>query len=292
MLPAGGGEPTACEAHLTCARETAKRGGGVLDERNVCGAVCSHGVPVRSSFMSSSEHENFGQYVAMLAVLRSTLLPEMEALLLDINCQFSRHVKNNVEQLADGLRFCIGWLHAKAGHNLDCQLEFNAMFAEGLGRCFGEGIEQLWVRASKFLAAPSLRLAYVLSCKAAPWNVGMPISLVDINSWWLYLPLSMQAALKPVARIQRYEALHHRLVTLELALHHFGMGKYSKSWQLLVQVGACSPSVQLIHLYSLCISPHRIPCATDQAAYSQAQATAASGAVRTTRAGKECWLRH
>lgn len=46
----------------------------------------------------------------------------------------------------------------------------------------------------------------------------------------------MQAAMKAVARIQRYEALMHRQVTLELALHHFAMGKYSKCWELLVQV--------------------------------------------------------
>lgn len=43
------------------------------------------------------------------------------------------------------LRCFIGWLHAKAGHNVDCQLQFNAMFGEQLGRNFGEGIEQLWV---------------------------------------------------------------------------------------------------------------------------------------------------
>lgn len=45
-----------------------------------------------------------------------------------------------------------------------------------------------------------------------------------------------QAALKSVARIQRYEALHHRLVTLELALHHFAMRKFESGWDLLVQV--------------------------------------------------------
>lgn len=42
--------------------------------------------------------------------------------------------------------------------------------------------------------------------------------------------------MKPIARIQRYEALPHRTTTLELALHHFAMGKYARSWELLVQV--------------------------------------------------------
>lgn len=51
--------------------------------------------------------------------------------------------------VGSGLRFYIGWLHAKAGHNLECQLAFNAMFGVGLGRLFGEGIEQLWVGGRK-----------------------------------------------------------------------------------------------------------------------------------------------
>jgi hypothetical protein len=49
----------------------------------------------------------------------------------------------------------------------------------------------------------------------------------------------MQATLKPLARIQRYEALPHRATTLELALHHIAASKYARSWELLVQVGAC-----------------------------------------------------
>lgn len=46
----------------------------------------------------------------------------------------------------------------------------------------------------------------------------------------------LQAELKAVARVQRFEALLHRLVTLELALHHVAMSKYSRCWELLVQV--------------------------------------------------------
>lgn len=150
-LPANAGTGGAgCDAHLTCARETAKRSGGVLDEKNVCGAVCSHGVPVKQLFMTCPANENFTQYVAMLAVARLLgVLPEMEQLLLDINCQFSKHLAKRYPHLAHQLGCHIGWLHAKAGHNLECQLEFNAMFAAGLGRCFGEGIEQLWVGAPR-----------------------------------------------------------------------------------------------------------------------------------------------
>lgn len=69
----------------------------------------------------------------------------LQVLLLDINCQFSKHLRRNYPDLADNLRTYIGWLHAKAGHSVECQLQFNAQLAPGLGRCFGEAIEQLWV---------------------------------------------------------------------------------------------------------------------------------------------------
>ncbi|KAL4447653.1 hypothetical protein ABPG75_004872 [Micractinium tetrahymenae] len=184
---AAGGECAACDANLTCARESAKRGGGVLDHKNVCGCVCHHAVPAKHLFLTSATNENFAQYDAMMWVAVMEELPELQELLLDINCQYSAHCRAQLPSVAARLGFHIGWLHAKAGHNLECQLRFNAMFAAGLGRCFGEGIEQLW------------------------------------------------AALKAVARIQRYEALLHRMVTLELALHDFAMGKYERCYELLVQ---------------------------------------------------------
>ena len=78
-----GTEGAGCEAHLTCARETAKRSGGVLDEKNVCGAVCSHGVPIKELFMTCQANENFSQYDAMLAAaLLLGVMPELQTLLL------------------------------------------------------------------------------------------------------------------------------------------------------------------------------------------------------------------
>jgi hypothetical protein len=51
----------------------------MLDHKNVCGAVCSHGVPIQQLFMSIPANESFIQYAAMLAVAKATdLLPEVE----------------------------------------------------------------------------------------------------------------------------------------------------------------------------------------------------------------------
>lgn len=66
---------------------------------------------------------------------------------------------------------------------------------------------------------------------------------------------TMQAGLKPVSRIQRYEALLHRLATLEQALHHFAMGKYRRAAELLVQVSnyrVCLHLCSCMEAWSLC----------------------------------------
>jgi hypothetical protein len=44
------------------------------------------------------------------------------------------------------MEFVVGWLHSRAGHKLECQLESCSMFKEGLGRLIGEMMEQIWVR--------------------------------------------------------------------------------------------------------------------------------------------------
>ena len=42
------------------------------------------------------------------------------------------------------LQVWVGWFHSKAGHNLECQLSKGAMYGEGIGRCIGEAVENLW----------------------------------------------------------------------------------------------------------------------------------------------------
>lgn len=70
----------------------------------------------------------------------------------------------------------------------------------------------------------------------------------------------LQAALKPIARMQRYEVLLHRLETIELALHHIAMGKYARCWELLVQVRG------LTHVGVLCGIPCGVHALLDAAA--------------------------
>ena len=141
-----GSDSGGCDAHLTCARPLASKTGGTTDIKCTVGSCCaSHGVPLKGGFLSGETHEQFAHYVALLAVL-VPLIPGVLAVLLDINCQFGKHLRANYPTIAAGLKFYIGWLHARAGHNISCQLEYSAVFQGGLGRCVGELIEQLWVR--------------------------------------------------------------------------------------------------------------------------------------------------
>lgn len=143
------GELPGCDAHLTCARPVAAKTGGVTDIKCTVGSVCaSHGVPIKQGFLSGETPEQFAHYVALLVVLK-TLLPTVTAVLLDINCQFGKHMQSKYPSTAAGLAFYIGWLHARAGHNIDCQLSYSAAYQTGMGRCVGELIEQLWVRREK-----------------------------------------------------------------------------------------------------------------------------------------------
>jgi hypothetical protein len=119
---------------------------------------------LKGGFLSGHTPEQFAHYVALLAVLMP-LLPGVCLVLLDINCQFGKHWRTNYPSVAPGLLFFIGWLHARAGHGIGCQLKYSAVFQDGLGRCVGELIEQLWVSAGELVVAacigPFLPLAPV-----------------------------------------------------------------------------------------------------------------------------------
>jgi len=158
-----------CDAHMRCAKVTAHKRGGELDVKCTVGAVCSHGVPLAGGFISSDVDECFPLYVTLLAEL-APQLPDWHAFVLDINCKFGKHMNTNYPgDVPATLRFYVGWLHSQAGHNINCQLLYSAMFAEGMGRCIGESTEQLWVRGNCLCAAACLTacLCWVPSCRHA-----------------------------------------------------------------------------------------------------------------------------
>jgi Kyakuja-Dileera-Zisupton transposase len=148
-----------CQADLSCARAAPCKGGAVTDIKCTAGMVCTHVVPARGLFIQSSSPEHFMLYDVLLLTLLDRLAEQNQQLkgfLLDINCRFSSHFKHFIQRNfpdvnayayvgATSFLWMIGWLHSKAGHNLQCQLDFSALFKDGTGRCIGEQCEQLWV---------------------------------------------------------------------------------------------------------------------------------------------------
>jgi hypothetical protein len=67
--------------------------------------------------------------------------------------------------------FRIGWLHAKSGHKLDCQLQFCSLYSEGAGRQIGEYMEQLWVSPLTICQHPPPPKAKRPCCCALAWSV-------------------------------------------------------------------------------------------------------------------------
>ena len=142
-----------CQADLTCNRPTAVRAGAVTDIKCTAGIVCAHVVPGRGLFLPSSSPEHYLLYDVLLLQLLKDLAAHgrvLSCFILDINCRFASHFKRRLspeQQLGvAALTFAVGWLHSKAGHNLQCQLAYNAMYLEDTGRVVGEQAEQLWVR--------------------------------------------------------------------------------------------------------------------------------------------------
>lgn len=113
------------------------------------GLTCIHTVPVKDGFLSTEFNENFFHYDALIWETVQPTAPSLKLLLLDNNCKYAAHARNHYSAaVPEDFRFNNGWLHSRAGHDLQCQLRFSSLYAEGVGRDTGEGIEQLWVRPS------------------------------------------------------------------------------------------------------------------------------------------------
>lgn len=157
-LAAGQEEDVPCPANMRCANEVTVSKNDGRDVECTAGAVCGCGVPLIGMFISATRPENFCCYDAMVmwmlqlyreAAARgdSTASRRVAAILLDISCRYGPSLQKRFPALfrEANVRFHTGWMHARAGHSLQCQLQFSGEYADGLGRCIGEFIEQLWV---------------------------------------------------------------------------------------------------------------------------------------------------
>ena len=170
--PRGLGD-SACTAHLSCSRPVAAGNSTVKDVECFAGAVCGCGVPVKGVFLSCPRSECFAIYDAQLATVEGALRhrgeQQIAALMLDISCRYGPSFRARWPSVLPELRYYVGWMHSRAGHNLACQLEFGGEYATGLGRCIGEAIERLWVSFKARVGRVEL-----IQGDAVPWNLKNP----------------------------------------------------------------------------------------------------------------------
>jgi hypothetical protein len=150
---AGDDVPATCDTSLTCARVSAKAT-GPCDITGAVGAVCGHGVPVRSLFCDMPTPEQYVFYLLQLQTLAQECPLGVKHVYIDLACrlksswarfQSSRQEDGDPDFLAAcaHMRLLVNWMHGSS-HNPSCQLQNNGRYQQGTGWTVGEQTEQLW----------------------------------------------------------------------------------------------------------------------------------------------------
>lgn len=125
-------EENCCTAQLSCSRPNSKAA-GARDIHGVVGAVCTHGVPLRESFVDLYVPECFSYYLIILTHILVAAMGAIKTVYIDFACRlthtYQRHLQHTYRQeqaqapsaLAD-VNLCVNWMHASS-HNMECQLQ-------------------------------------------------------------------------------------------------------------------------------------------------------------------------
>lgn len=149
-------EETSCSASLSCSRPEAVNSGSPCDIHGMVGAVCTHTIPVRHTFMDMRGPEQFIYYLVLLFHL-VTMVVQANMLLGDVYIDFAcrlcktwqrivnarRDLTPTVRDACGRLRIIVNWMHGSS-HDIACQLQHGGRYAAGAGRKVGENSEQLW----------------------------------------------------------------------------------------------------------------------------------------------------
>ena len=84
-----------CGAGMHCSRPIIIKRGSSVGHKGVIGITCIHTVPVANWFLSSPHHESFAHYETLLWEHLLKEVPDLRALLLDINCQSGDHARRD-----------------------------------------------------------------------------------------------------------------------------------------------------------------------------------------------------
>jgi hypothetical protein len=128
-----------------------------------------------------------------------------------LECRFKGHLAAKLPELYSRIRsFAVGWVHSNAGHNLACQLANSALYKDATGRCNGEYSELAWVSVTDAI---------------------IPTQIFSIQTVH-----SLQAAMKVLAQLTRYESRVRHKESLDAGLSHWSIEKRLKQPELLAEV--------------------------------------------------------
>ena len=123
--------------------------------------VCSrHGIFLPDAAVDLQKGERYvnGDYALAGALRRAQGVHDIR-LIYDVNCQYSRRLRERFEKnfpdssdLIDGLSYLVPKAHLP-GHIGDCAYEYSPNYIEGCGRTDGEALERDWSLLNK--VAPS-----------------------------------------------------------------------------------------------------------------------------------------
>ena len=94
-----------------------------------------------------------------------------------LSCRYGVHAKAVLPWVQE-VDFCLGWLHSKAGHRLDCQLKFCSMYRAQAGRAPLECMEQVFVSTA---VAPRSSVSAPLSHPLGPLSRSLGQLLCHYN---------------------------------------------------------------------------------------------------------------
>ena len=237
-------QPTLARECFTAAAPPPTGARGEVDRTGICGATCSHVIPVKEMMLDMRVPEHWALYDALLLeLLRCCPGMASGVVYLDLACRYRAHWQKLVDKLVTegvewvrpewrNLRILLPWMHAQ-GHDHGCQLLNSALYqvrsacAPARLRCF------VWTSPRNVL-----RVSEPLPHRAQI-GVGRRVGEQTEALW---------ARIKPVAGLVRYMAQHRRHDTLEGVLHDITcqvQEDFPKLMETLVkhasqQLGACA----------------------------------------------------
>ena len=147
----------ACTTALSCNRASSSSKRAEMEFTGQVAVVCSHIFPGLGLAvgMTTPEQHIFYDMVLTDALKR---MSHLGVIFLDLMCRYHVRFTGLVRELiergvvreeARDIRLLLPWMHG-FDHDMDCQIKFSGLYAEGVGRRVGEQTESWWAKTKPY----------------------------------------------------------------------------------------------------------------------------------------------